>query len=557
MDAFDAAPCCPSPVELPLDGVSFGSDEIVITATARRHVVACPACGQPSRRVHSRYQRTLADLPWHGLRVRLALSVRRFFCDAPACPQRIFTERLPATAAPYARRTTRAGGALDVIGLALGGVAGARLAIALGLVTSPSSVLRYVRRIPLPAPGVPRAVGIDDWAWRKGMVYGTIVVDLERGRVLDLLPDREPETVAAWLRAHPGIEVISRDRSDQYAEAARDGAPQATQVADRFHLVKNLGDAVQRVLAGEAELLRVVAKDLAAAATDEACQASALSDLAPASPTAVPEDRPADVPRAPRPSAEHRASAASRERRRTRYAEVMALRAAGATLQAIATTLGMSIGTVHRWIHSDGFPERAKQRRRTDAVADAIRRHWGAGCQNAAALWRLLRADGFTGSRRSVQREIERLGLTRDARAAGQAPSALPTVRPPSARHLAWLFGRTEAVTTPENWRFLEALCSRSPELARVRTLAQEFVELVVSRNNAAYDAWLAAASDSPLSGFARSLRSDDAAVRAALCLVWSNGPTEGHINRLKLLKRTMYGRASLDLLRQRVLAVA
>jgi transposase len=227
------------------------------------------------------------------------------------------------------------------------------------------------------------------------MVYGTIVVDLERGCVLDLLPDRETATVAAWLRAHPEIEVISRDRSDQYAEAARDGAPQATQVADRFHLVKNLGDAVQRVLAGQAELLRTVAKDLAAAVTDEVRQASAASDLASALPTTVLQNRQPDVPREPLPSAERRASAASRERRRTRYADVMALRAAGATLQAIATTLGMSIGTVHRWIHSDGFPERSKQRRRTDSVADAIRQHWVAGCQNAAALWRTLRADGL------------------------------------------------------------------------------------------------------------------------------------------------------------------
>jgi transposase len=181
-----------------LDRLSFGSDEIVITATARRHVVACPECGQPTRRVHSRYHRTLADLPWHGLRVRLALSVREFFCDTPACPRRIFTERLPTTVAPYARRTTRAAGALDVIGLALGGVGGARLATALRLGTSPSSVLRYVRRISLPTAGAPRAVGIDDWAWRKGMVYGTIVVDLEQGCVLDCQPTSEVALRGSW-----------------------------------------------------------------------------------------------------------------------------------------------------------------------------------------------------------------------------------------------------------------------------------------------------------------------------------------------------------------------
>jgi transposase len=238
----------------------------------------------------------------------------------------------------------------------------------------------------------------------------------------------------------------------------------------------------------------------------------------------------------------------------------MALRTAGATIDGIAATLGLSIGTVHRWIHSDGFPERAKQQRRTDGVADAIRRQWAAGCQNASALWRMLRADGFTGSRRTVQREIERLGLVRDVRSRSRASStrvSAAAARPPSPRHLAWLFGRPETIATPEDQRFLAALCARCPELMTVRTLAQDFVQLVVTRNHAVYDAWLVAASESPLRRFARGLRSDDAAVRAALSTPWSNGPTEGHINRLKLLKRTMYGRASLDLLRHRVLGVA
>jgi transposase len=166
----------------------------------------------------------------------------------------------------------------------------------------------------------------------------------------------------------------------------------------------------------------------------------------------------------------------------------------------------------------------------------------------------MLCADGFTGSRRTVQREIERLGL---ARSAGASPTPSAAVRPPSPRHLAWLFGRAETIATPEDHRFLDALCARNAELKLVRTLAQDFVQLVVTRNHAAYDTWLAAASDSPLPRFARGLRSDDAAVRAALSTPWSNGPTEGHINRLKLLKRTMYGRASLDLLKRRVLGVS
>ena len=237
----------------------------------------------------------------------------------------------------------------------------------------------------------------------------------------------------------------------------------------------------------------------------------------------------------------------------------MALRTAGVTIGAIAGTLGLSIGTVHRWIHSDGFPERAKHRCRTDSVVDAIRRHWAAGCQNASVLWRMLRADVFTGSRRTVQREIKRLGLVRDVVSRSRASSMdeSSAVRLPSPRHLAWLFGRAETIATPEDRRFLDALCARCPELMIARTLAQDFVQMVITRNHAAYDAWLTAASESALRRFARGLRLDNAAVRAALSTPWSNGPTEGHINRLKLLKRTMYGRASLDLLRHRVLGVA
>src|SRR5688500_6046872 len=199
MDALDAAPFCPSPIELRLERVTFASQEIVLLATARRHVVACPDCGHASCRVHSHYRRTLADLPWHGLRVRFELSVRKFFCDEPGCARRIFTERIPTTAASYARRTRRAEGAVQAIGLALGGAGGARLAADLGLPLSATSLLRHFRRTALPPAGTPRAIGLDDWAWRKGMVYGTIVVDLEGQRVLDLLPDRQVETVAAWL----------------------------------------------------------------------------------------------------------------------------------------------------------------------------------------------------------------------------------------------------------------------------------------------------------------------------------------------------------------------
>jgi transposase len=532
-------PLCPAPAEVRLGSLSVEADTLLLTLETYRRAVPCPRCRQPSARVHSRYQRTLADLPWHGVAVRLVLSSRRFFCDSPACPQRIFTERLPATAAPYARRTERLTAALRALAFATGGEVGARLAAVLGMAASPNTLLRRIRDTVLPEPAAPRVVGLDDWAWRKGLRYGTILVDLERQCVLDLLPDREVATVAAWLAAHPGIEVVSRDRAGAYAEAVRQGAPQAIQVADRFHLVKNLGDAVQRILGRHGRLLREVAHDVA---DTTAASASPAGGQVPTSAAALHRpDRPL--------ASALQASADSRARRLARYEQVIALRAAGATLEEIATTLGMGCATVHRWVHTDGFPERAKQRRLSDAVAETIRQRWTSGCHDATAIWRALVADGFTGSKRTVQREIGLLGLT-------HAPPVRErhlTVRPPSPRHVAWLFGRDAAAGTDEDRAFLTALCARSPALATVRILARRFVQLTHDRDVAGFDAWLTAAAESELRGFVRRLQSDAAAVRAAFSTPWSNGQTEGQVNRLKLLKRAAFGRAGFAVLRQRV----
>ena len=244
------------------------------TATAITAVVAtkapsatCPLCGKVSTHVHSRYVRSVADLPWRDIPFRLRLHVRRFFCDEPSCPRVTFAERLPELVAPHARRTERFDAWVRSVGFALGGEAGTRLLHVLGLAsTSPTTLLRRIRRAPVarsPAAAKPRVVGIDDWCFRRGQRYGAIVVDLERHQVLDLLPDREADTVATWLRAHPSIEVVSRDRGATFADGATRGAPQARQVADRFHILKNLMEAFQRMLGREQERLRVAAQVVA------------------------------------------------------------------------------------------------------------------------------------------------------------------------------------------------------------------------------------------------------------------------------------------------------
>lgn len=247
----------PAPEELELLGFAPDARGLMIHVRARRRSVSCPDCGTPSIRVHSRYTRLLADLPWQSTSVRLRVQTRRFFCAESECDRRIFAERLTATAATHARRTHRLAACLHRLGIELGDEAGARFAIYLGVRTSPDTLLRHIRPDAPAAPSAaPRVLGVDAWAYRKGRIYGTILVDPERSRIVDLLPDRSADSFAAWLQAHPGVEVITRDRSGLYEDGAHRGATQAIHVADRWHLVRNLTDAVERVLDGRRALLR-------------------------------------------------------------------------------------------------------------------------------------------------------------------------------------------------------------------------------------------------------------------------------------------------------------
>ncbi len=357
-----------------VDRAWWSDQTLHLAVTTTRRAARCPLCGRRSKRVHSAYVRTLADLPCTGARVIVHLRARRFVCRVRWCRRRIFCERLPALVAPWARRTTRQRLELERTGFALGGAPGARHATAAGLPVSRRTLLRLVRAAPTPEAGRVRVLGVDDWSQRRGHTYGTILVNLETHRVIDLLPDRTAQTLAAWLRAHPEVEIVSRDRGGAYADGARQGAPQARQVADRFHLLRNVTDSLERFLARQHASVR------------HAAQAVAEEVGRPPTPPAPTEASPPAASVRPRRLTRHeQAHQESRARRLSRYEEVRALHGQGHGLRAIARHLDLSPTTVRRYVHADEFPECQPRRRRSvllEPFVAYLRERWEAGCQN-------------------------------------------------------------------------------------------------------------------------------------------------------------------------------
>ena len=365
--------------------------------------------------MHSRYRRHPADLPSLGRAVRVSLRVHRFYCRNAACPRQTFAERVSELMVPFARRTRWLAEAQGRTGAALGGEAGARLLSRLSMPASADTVLRLLNRMPLPDQTDPRVVGVDDWAKRRGRSYGTIVVDLERHRVVDLLSDRTAATLAAWLRQRPGIEVVARDRSTEYASGIAIGAPSAVQVADRWHLLANLR------------------------------QLPALPDEG----GAVPARRTGPFPRS---ATQAQVSTDSRVRRLGLYDEVQRRHTAGEPLISIARAMNLARGTVRTYAHASSFPERGARRpgRSTiDRHLPHLQAKVAEGCGDAAVLWRELQAQGFTGTAKQVRgwmsERRQRPARTAPSRWRGRAsanpgPSDSSPVTPlPAARQLAWL----------------------------------------------------------------------------------------------------------------------
>ncbi len=385
----------------------------------------------------------------------------------------------------------------------------------------------------------PRVLAVDDWAWKRGHRYGTILVDLERNDVVDLLPDRQASTLAEWLRQHPGVEVIARDRAGAYADGARHGAPDAMQVADRWHMLRNLGDAMRALCDRHSAAARRAARDTPVAA--------------PATTGPEPEPKPLRLTRA------QRASATSLARRQARYEEAAQLRAAGVPIARIAAQLGAERKTIRRWLALGRAPTWAKPPRRgsvLSAYAPHLDRRWAEGCSNAALLWREVTGLGFTGAYSTVRGWARR--RRKEADRTGDGRERRPTTgQPPSPREVAKLV-TSELDAVPEADRaFLARFLAEAPALGDAAAIAKRLGRLLRREGGESLDRVLADAVGTPLGDFAAGLGRDRAAVQAALDTPWTTSPAEGQINRVKAIKRSMYGRAGFPLLRARVLHAA
>lgn len=497
----------------------------------------CPRCGEVSHSRHSSYSRRLQDLPWQGVAVELWAMVGRFRCRNSSCPRKIFCERLPQIARVYGRQTERATEIVRLIGYVAGGLPGQRLLARLAIATSDDTVLRRVRKQPCGEVSVSpiRHLGVDDWAWRKGQAYGTILVNLDLHRVIDLLPERAAESFSAWLKQHPQIVTIARDRSGLYAEGAALGAPQAQQVADRFHLLVNLSATMERMLEelGRQLILPPVAEPAAQAPPE---QVGALS-----------QDCPPPVP--PRLTQ----SQLRRQRRLARYQQVVALFQSGHSQAAISRALHIGRKTIRRWLRRGEFPERKPPHRPPTQVsqfAAYLQQRWQEGCHNASRLYREIRQQGYPGKRVMVARFVAAWRKTGQA----TSPKAAKKISP---RHGAILVTRPADQLKYEQQQLLDRLALQCPAIIALRKLALGFRAALSANDSTQLRAWIDQAKHSefgPVVRFAYGLQRDGSAVAAAVDTSWSSGQVEGQINRLKMIKRQMYGRAGFELLRARVL---
>ncbi len=538
---MDTATLLADPNALHLEAFVSHENSITVVVRSSQPSAACPACQQPSGSLHSNYVRNIADLPWHNVAVRLELHTRKFRCRNELCPRRVFCERLPNVAPAFARKTARLNNALTWLAFALGGEMGARTAQKLKLFTSGDTLLRRIRQYRFEEKPTVKVLGVDDFSFRRGVRFGTILVDLEKRQPIDLLPDREAETLKLWLDAHPEVEIISRDRASSYSDGATRGAPNAVQIADRFHLLQNATGVFEKTLRRNYKSLRAVLQPVETIVTQAPKKESA-AEKVNSSPEAVYHLIKSDSP--------------YHQEKQRLFDLIKQLQAQDLSINQIRQQIGRHHTTVSRYFHAADYFSTTRirgcwKRKLITPFLTYLQHRWAEGCRNAKQLYDEIKEEGYRGSQLTVRRAMQ------EWRTPVPVLVAAPPPQLPSLKTLCWIFLKPPEKLSNEERDLRARLLKNSEETRHGLDLIEGFRKMLRNRKVEKLDGWLESARTSGLvefTNFGRGLKRDEKAVRAALEYEWSNGQVEGQVNRLKLIKREMFGRAKFDLLRARVL---
>ncbi|MEF2278279.1 ISL3 family transposase [Deinococcus sp. YIM 134068] len=515
---------------------------LILLVQDQRSAAACPACQQHSSHVHSRYVRHPHDtaLGQHG--VTLLVRTRRFRCRNPSCPHTTFAETWPGWLEPRAQRTCRLAQKQGRVALSLGGEAGHRLLAHLGEPTSADTLLRLIRRVPLLPAETPMVLGVDDFALRRRKTYGTLLIDLERHQVVDLLPDRQGVALATWLRAHPGVKIICRDRAGEYARGAASGAPEAQQIADRFHLIGNVRDAVEAWLRPQRAHLT---------APPDKTQGEVVSGSLQPFSTERPSTTRGRLER----------TVTKRRHRQARYEQAVTLREKGQSYRAIARQVGVARSTVTEWLQYEGKLTRNTPPSGITPYAAYIRSRLAQPEWTVTQLFHEVVEQGYRGAFSGISSYVAWLREGHEPPSiADQQGVDLPREKRLGPVQVAWWFTMRPDQRSETEARRLQAVLNRVPRGQEIYQLVQDVLGWLreAPRSGAQLlTSWIKKAQDTGLPDIqrlARSFQNDFAAICSAIESPWSNGQTEGQVNRLKMIKRQMFGRAKFDLLRQRVL---
>ncbi len=531
----------PTNVQLRAHSIYSEPGILYIDTSACQTCSICPVCNKRSSKIHSRYSRTLLDLPISGHLSKIKLKARKYFCDNTECPRKVFTERFDYEIKPYYRRMIRSNDLLMRMALELGGNTGSAISRYVGIPLSPSTILRVIKRLDIqPKILTSGVIGVDDWAFKKGKTYGTVIVDLEKRQVIDLLPDRESGTLAEWLKKHPEIKTVSRDRYGPYALGVKIGAPNASQVADRFHLLMNLGDATKRVFQSKGKELREIftlyndpKKEPSQAVNIESVVQSAAEVTEPSFTTA-------------------NISIAKQHK----FEKVKDLYNNGISIRQIARTLKLTRITVRKYTTMEHL---AKRQSRTTTNFDAF-------------IDFLMQEDNRDKTYRELQKTIMEMGFngryTQFCCNMNEIYKMQPSLRPKftgpvlvktwsPTRLSLMLYMETNELKRDDDKDFLKLLFKKCPQIEKMEKLVKGFKKLFIDKKDGMLKKWIEEVleSDCGLNNFAKNLLKDYDAVNNAVITNISNGQVEGQVNRIKNIKRKMYGKAGFQLLRKMVLA--